>query len=128
MCYFMLIVSILYTLIFMFQILSRVELTAHKKDVVLDLLDKIILYQSTKTHNVWSSKGAGLQKFSDLISILFSRTSSEGYKELDFKKEFSAKYRVKLCSYLFSNIISFFDWIWYIFWCYVIVFPNTLAC
>ncbi|KAG8192516.1 hypothetical protein JTE90_018036 [Oedothorax gibbosus] len=81
---------------YMIDILSRVELTANKKDVVLDLLDKIILYHSTKATSAMSSKGAGLQKFSDLISILFSRTSSEGYREVDFKKEFSIKYRVFL--------------------------------
>ncbi|GFY38910.1 regulator of telomere elongation helicase 1 homolog [Trichonephila inaurata madagascariensis] len=81
---------------YMIEILSKVELTAQKKEVVLDLLDKVILYHSTKSDNPWSSKGTGLQKFNDLISVLFSRTSSEGHREHDFKKEFSAKYRIFL--------------------------------
>ncbi|GFU30407.1 regulator of telomere elongation helicase 1 homolog [Nephila pilipes] len=81
---------------YMIEILSKVELTAQKKEVVLDLLDKVILYHSAKSDNPWTSKGTGLQKFSDLISVLFSRTSSGGYREHNFKKEFSAKYRIFL--------------------------------
>nr|XP_015914103.3 regulator of telomere elongation helicase 1 homolog [Parasteatoda tepidariorum] len=81
---------------YVIEILSRVELTPQKKDVVLDLLDKIILYHSTSTSGLFGSKGAGLQKFSDLVSILFSRTSPDMFREYDYKKEFASKYRVFL--------------------------------
>ncbi|GIY04856.1 hypothetical protein CDAR_232831 [Caerostris darwini] len=80
---------------YMIEILSKVELTANKKDVVLDLLDKVILYHSSKSDNPWASKGNGLQKFSDLLSVLFSRTS-KGQSELDVKKEFATKYKIFL--------------------------------
>ncbi|CAL1270718.1 unnamed protein product [Larinioides sclopetarius] len=81
---------------YMIEILSKVELTAQKKDVVLDLLDKVILYHSTKSDNPWTSKGTGLQKFSDLLSVMFSRTSAETHRELDFKREFATKYKIFL--------------------------------
>ncbi|XP_054719793.1 regulator of telomere elongation helicase 1 homolog [Uloborus diversus] len=81
---------------YVIDILSKVELTPKRKEVVLDLLDKIILYHSTSITNIWSSKGAGLQKFSDLLNILYARSSADSYREMEFKKEFSTKYRVFL--------------------------------
>lgn len=80
---------------YMIEILSKVELTPQRKDLVLDLLDKIILYHSTSVTSPWASKGTGLQKFSDILKILFSRASNI-HKPVDINKEFALKYQVYL--------------------------------
>lgn len=82
--------------IFSIQVLSKVDLNAQKKDIVVELLDKIILYHSTSGTNALGVKGAGLQKFCDLLNILYSKTPSEGYTDSNLKNEFAAKYKVSV--------------------------------
>lgn len=79
---------------FVFDMFANVGLTPQKKDVVLDLLDKVILHLTTETvHTSWTTKGAGLQCFSDLIRIMFSKSST---LDQSLVKRFNEKYRVYL--------------------------------
>ncbi|XP_068207931.1 regulator of telomere elongation helicase 1 homolog [Palaemon carinicauda] len=58
---------------YMFELLERAEITPHKKTIILEILDRLILYLTTNSASPFQRKGAGLQKFSDLIKIVFSR-------------------------------------------------------
>lgn len=75
--------------------LSQVELTPAKKEVVVELLDKVILYHFTSgSGGALGVKGAGLQKFCDLLNVLYARSPAEGFSENSLKQEFAAKYKV----------------------------------
>ncbi|XP_076361576.1 regulator of telomere elongation helicase 1 isoform X2 [Tachypleus tridentatus] len=80
---------------FMLEVLAKVDLTAQKKDIVLDLLDKVILFLTVNNTSPWMTKGAGLQKFSDMLRILFSKASL-GTTSNIIKKEFSRMYKIFL--------------------------------
>ncbi|KAK7078302.1 Regulator of telomere elongation helicase 1 [Halocaridina rubra] len=58
---------------FMFEILEKAEITPHKKTIILDILEKLVQYLTTNSASPFQRKGAGLQKFSDLIKIVFSK-------------------------------------------------------
>nr|CAD7606766.1 unnamed protein product [Timema genevievae] len=70
---------------YIFEILEKAEvrnfltqtpfiilLTHNKRLLVLELLDKIILYLSTTNTSPYQRNGSGLQKFSDLLKIVFN--------------------------------------------------------
>ncbi|XP_022249147.1 regulator of telomere elongation helicase 1 homolog isoform X2 [Limulus polyphemus] len=81
---------------FMLEVLAKVDLTAQKKDIVLDLLDKVILFLTVNNTSPWMTKGAGLQKFSDMLRILFSKASLGATSNNIIKKEFSRMYKIFL--------------------------------
>ncbi|XP_045625428.2 regulator of telomere elongation helicase 1 homolog [Procambarus clarkii] len=58
---------------FMFELLEKADITYHKKTIILEILDKLIQYLTTTSASPFQRKGAGLQKFSDLIKIVFSK-------------------------------------------------------
>lgn len=58
---------------YMFDLLEKADITHHKKAIILEVLDKLIQYLTTNSASPFQRKGAGLQKFSDLIKIVFSK-------------------------------------------------------
>lgn len=59
---------------FMLELLSKADLSPGKKDIVSELLDKIIQYLTVSSTSPYQRKGNGLQKFADLVKIVFSKT------------------------------------------------------
>ncbi|XP_015515534.2 regulator of telomere elongation helicase 1 homolog isoform X1 [Neodiprion lecontei] len=57
---------------YIFELLEKAELTQGKETLVIDKLDKIVLYLSTTSTSPFSRKGNGLQKFNDLLRVVFS--------------------------------------------------------
>ncbi|KAF2365632.1 DEAD2 [Trinorchestia longiramus] len=58
---------------FMFELLEKAEITPSKKAIFCDLLDKLVMYLTNNGSSPFQRKGAGLQKFADLIKIVFSK-------------------------------------------------------
>ncbi|XP_012273616.1 regulator of telomere elongation helicase 1 homolog isoform X2 [Orussus abietinus] len=57
---------------YIFELLEKIELTHGKEQLVIDKLDKIIVYLSATGTSPFSRRGTGLQKFSDLLRIVFN--------------------------------------------------------
>ena len=49
--------------------------------MVIDKLDKIILYLTTTSTSPFSRKGNALQKFSDLLRVVFAGSTNNKYRE-----------------------------------------------
>lgn len=58
---------------FMFDLLARSDITHQKKAIILEVLDKLILYLTTNSASPFQRKGAGLQKFADLLRVVYSK-------------------------------------------------------
>lgn len=58
---------------YMFELLEKAEITHHKKNVILEVLEKLVQYLTTNSASPFQRKGAGLQKFSELIKVVFSK-------------------------------------------------------
>lgn len=75
--------------------LSKIELTPSKKELVVELLDKVISYHFTSSGGgPLGVKGAGLQKFCDLLNTVYSKSVAEGFSEAYLRQEFASKYKV----------------------------------
>jgi regulator of telomere elongation helicase 1 len=59
---------------FMLDILAKADLSPGKKDVIADLLDRVIQFLTVASTSPYQRKGTGLQKFSDLVKIVFSKS------------------------------------------------------
>ncbi|XP_012267857.2 regulator of telomere elongation helicase 1 homolog isoform X2 [Athalia rosae] len=57
---------------YIFDLLEKVELSHGKETLVIDKLDKIILYLTTTSTSPFTRKGNALQKFNDLLRVVFS--------------------------------------------------------
>ncbi|XP_024945815.1 regulator of telomere elongation helicase 1 homolog isoform X2 [Cephus cinctus] len=66
---------------YIFELLEKAQLTHGKEQLVIDKLDKIILYLSTTSTSPFTRKGNGLQKFSDLLRIAFSSGGSLQHRQ-----------------------------------------------
>ena len=60
---------------FMLDLLSKADLTPGKKDLISDLLDKVVQYLTVSSTSPYQRKGNGLQKFNDLVKIVFSKSN-----------------------------------------------------
>lgn len=60
---------------FMMELLSKADLSPGKKDIISDLLDRVIQYLTVSSTSPYQRKGNGLQKFADLVKIVFSKTN-----------------------------------------------------
>ncbi|KAG7164976.1 regulator of telomere elongation helicase 1-like [Homarus americanus] len=58
---------------YMFELLEKADITPYKKIIILEILDKLIQYLTTNSASPFQRKGAGLQKFSELLQIVFSK-------------------------------------------------------
>ncbi|XP_012535428.1 regulator of telomere elongation helicase 1 homolog isoform X2 [Monomorium pharaonis] len=61
---------------FIFELLEKVELTHGKEQIVIEKLEKIILYLTTTSTSPFARKGNALQKFSDLLRTAFNNSVS----------------------------------------------------
>lgn len=61
---------------YIFELLEKAELTHGKEQLVIDKLDKIILYLTTTSTSPFARKGNALQKFSDLLRTAFTSGAS----------------------------------------------------
>ncbi|XP_025996451.1 regulator of telomere elongation helicase 1 homolog isoform X2 [Solenopsis invicta] len=61
---------------FIFELLEKVELTHGKEQIVIEKLEKIILYLTTTSTSPFARKGNALQKFSDLLRTVFNSGAS----------------------------------------------------
>ncbi|XP_020278263.1 regulator of telomere elongation helicase 1 homolog isoform X2 [Pseudomyrmex gracilis] len=61
---------------FIFELLEKIELTHGKEQIVIDKLEKIILYLTTTSTSPFARKGNALQKFSDLLRTAFNSGAS----------------------------------------------------
>jgi regulator of telomere elongation helicase 1 len=59
---------------FMLEILAKADLSPGKKDVISELLDKVIQFLTVASTSPYQRKGNGLQKFADLVKIVFSKS------------------------------------------------------
>ena len=59
---------------FMLELLAKADLSPGKKDVIIDLLDRVIQYLTVSSTSPYQRRGNGLQKFADLVKIVFSKT------------------------------------------------------
>ncbi|XP_054004616.1 regulator of telomere elongation helicase 1 homolog [Hylaeus anthracinus] len=66
---------------YIFELLEKAQLTHGKEQLVIEKLDKIILYLTTTSTSPFARKGNALQKFSDLLRVVFSNASSLYYRE-----------------------------------------------
>ncbi|CAG9585867.1 unnamed protein product [Danaus chrysippus] len=70
---------------YIFELLSKAEITDRNQMSVIGLIENLIQYLSTASSSPFTRKGVGLQKIVDLLNVVFSGTTV-AYKE-----------RVKLC-------------------------------
>ncbi|KAG5343499.1 RTEL1 helicase, partial [Acromyrmex charruanus] len=61
---------------YIFELLEKIELTHGKEQIVVDKLDKLILYLTTTSTSPFARKGNALQKFSDLLRTAFNSGAS----------------------------------------------------
>ncbi|XP_011338584.1 regulator of telomere elongation helicase 1 homolog isoform X2 [Ooceraea biroi] len=68
---------------YIFELLEKAELTHGKEQLVVEKLEKIILYLTTTNTSPFARKGNALQKFSDLLRTAFNsgRASVARYRE-----------------------------------------------
>ncbi|KAL0841701.1 hypothetical protein ABMA28_013973 [Loxostege sticticalis] len=77
---------------FIFELLAKAEIKDHNQMSVITLLGNLVTYLSTASASPFQRKGVGLQKFVDLLNVVFSGTT-HSYKE-----------RVKMCYKVHVNI------------------------
>lgn len=58
---------------FMFELLEKAQIVHSKRAVIAEELDRVISYLTNTATSVFSRRGNGLQKFADLIKVVFSR-------------------------------------------------------
>ncbi|XP_014482362.1 PREDICTED: regulator of telomere elongation helicase 1 homolog [Dinoponera quadriceps] len=61
---------------FIFELLEKAELTHGKEQIVVEKLEKIVLYLTTTSTSPFARKGNALQKFCDLLKIAFNSGAS----------------------------------------------------
>ncbi|KAK2149282.1 hypothetical protein LSH36_457g01025 [Paralvinella palmiformis] len=82
---------------FIFEILSKVNLTFETKTAVLDLMDKIVSFLANdSSSSVFSSKGNGLSKFADIVKIVFSHPPAEYTNLTSHQQAVSKHYKVHI--------------------------------
>ncbi|KAG0710780.1 Regulator of telomere elongation helicase 1 [Chionoecetes opilio] len=70
---------------YMFELLEKAEITPNKKTIIVELLEKLIQYLTANSSSPFQRKGAGLQKFLDLIYTVYSRDCFS-QEQMDFVK------------------------------------------
>lgn len=85
---------------FMLQLLAKAELTPGKKDIILDLMDRVIQYLTVSSTSAYQRRGNGLQKFADLLKIVFSKTHFTEEHMERVKKSYKVCYFHLIVSFL----------------------------
>ncbi|KAK7488471.1 hypothetical protein BaRGS_00020256 [Batillaria attramentaria] len=82
---------------FMFELLSKVNIGFESKSLLIDLLDKLVTYLNNDgTSSALHSKGAGLSKFADAIKIVFSQEPGEFASVSKHKETLAQNYKVHI--------------------------------
>lgn len=79
---------------YIFEFLAKVELTPDRKTVILELLEKLIHHLTAGSMNPTMRRGGGLQKFADMIKVIFNQDKSN---QLYFNKS-TLSYKVRFYS------------------------------
>ncbi|XP_043245532.1 regulator of telomere elongation helicase 1-like [Amphibalanus amphitrite] len=58
---------------YMFELLERAQITHGRRAVIVEELEKVISFLTNSATSVFSRRGNGLQKFADLIKVVFNR-------------------------------------------------------
>ncbi|XP_014606686.1 PREDICTED: regulator of telomere elongation helicase 1 homolog [Polistes canadensis] len=66
---------------YIFELLSKAELTHRKTDIVIEKLEKIVSYLVTTNTSPFARKGNALQKFINVLRVLFSSGNSLQHRE-----------------------------------------------
>ncbi|OXU25960.1 hypothetical protein TSAR_015750 [Trichomalopsis sarcophagae] len=66
---------------YIFEILEKADITQGKELLVIDKLDKIVTYLTTVSASSFTRKGNALQKFSDLLRVVFAGSTNNKYRE-----------------------------------------------
>ncbi|XP_014223944.1 regulator of telomere elongation helicase 1 homolog [Trichogramma pretiosum] len=66
---------------YMFELLAKADLTQGKDQLVIDKLDKIILYLTTVSGTSFQRRGNALQKFSDTLRVVFAGSANANYRD-----------------------------------------------
>ncbi|XP_056017158.1 regulator of telomere elongation helicase 1-like isoform X2 [Ostrea edulis] len=83
--------------VFIFELLSKVNIAFETKNFLLDLLDKIISYVTGDSTGMgFHSKGAGLTKMSDVLRVVFSREVSDGGSVYQLQQILAKSYKVHI--------------------------------
>lgn len=83
--------------VFIFELLSKVNIAFETKNFFLDLLDKIISYvTSDSTGMGFHSKGVGLTKMSDVLRVVFSREVPDGGSVFQLQQMLAKSYKVHI--------------------------------
>ena len=80
---------------FMLELLSKADLNPTKKDVIVDLLDRVIQYLTVSSTSPYQRRGNGLQKFADLVKIVFSKTNFTAEHMERVKKSYKVHIKVE---------------------------------
>lgn len=80
---------------FMLQLLEKADLTPSKKEIILELLDHVIQYLTVSSTSPYQRKGNGLQKFADLVKIVFSKTNFNTEHMERVKKSYKVHIKVE---------------------------------
>lgn len=80
---------------FMLDLLAKADLSPGKKDVILELLDRVIQYLTVSSTSPYQRKGNGLQKFSDLVKIVFSKTNFNAEHMERVKKSYKVHVKIE---------------------------------
>ncbi|XP_076231617.1 regulator of telomere elongation helicase 1 [Calliopsis andreniformis] len=66
---------------YIFELLEKAQITHGKEQLVIEKLEKIVLYLTTTSTSPFTRKGNALQKFSDLLRTVFNSGNSLRYRE-----------------------------------------------
>ncbi|XP_058807015.1 regulator of telomere elongation helicase 1 homolog isoform X2 [Phymastichus coffea] len=66
---------------YIFDLLEKADISHGKSQLICDKLDKIILYLTTVNTSSFIRKGNALQKFCDLLRVVFVGANSQNYRE-----------------------------------------------
>nr|XP_031839039.1 regulator of telomere elongation helicase 1 homolog isoform X1 [Nomia melanderi] len=66
---------------YIFELLEKAQITHGKEQLVIEKLEKIVLYLTTTSTSPFARKGNALQKFSDLLRVVFNNGNSIRYRE-----------------------------------------------
>ncbi|KAF4531782.1 hypothetical protein B566_EDAN011818 [Ephemera danica] len=58
---------------FMFDILAKASITPGKRNVIVEIVDKMVQYLTASSTSAFTRQGVGLQKFSELLTVVFNQ-------------------------------------------------------
>jgi len=78
---------------FIYEVLGKADVTASKVSMVQSVIDKLVQYLATSSTSPVQRLGAGLQKFSELLTVVFN---NRGDKDDPSQSYYKVKYFIDL--------------------------------